>query len=501
LRDQTNLATRPGRRLRRWLGRGVLVVAALYLLLLIPGPRPPTPTGAGKSAFVWNRDAFWSELERQFVAARSLDSNAVSGQILGGLFENTRLLDVIASTPFPPQSDQFARLETNLFRLAPLVAACPGWLPDYSALISRTRREVKRQSQRWDLNSDPARACLYRLIYGGRAALEEVMLQAAATTSISPVLLETHEPSRTPAVEIHGVTLHSGDVLVSRGGAPTSALIARGNDYPGNFSHVALLYVDATNGKPSVIESHIECGVAVATLEEYLHAKKLRILVLRPRADLPLLIADPLAPHKAATAALAEANGRHIPYDFAMDYQDHREQFCSEVASAAYETVNLKLWMDMSFISAATVTAWLGSLGVRHFETQEPADLEFDPQLCVVAEWRDPATLFKAHVDDAVTDAMLERAAPGRPLDYSLWRLPLARLGKGYSVLLNKLGRVGPIPEGMGAATALRVDKYLGEHEALTARVLVLAESFKSKHGYPPPYWELLKLAREACRE
>ena len=32
--------------------------------------------------------------------------------------------------------------------------------------------------------------------------------------------------------------------MPSAGGAATSALIARGNDFPGNFSHIALVHVD-----------------------------------------------------------------------------------------------------------------------------------------------------------------------------------------------------------------------------------------------------------------
>lgn len=351
------------------------------------------------------------------------------------------------------------------------------------------------------MNSPTHRTQLYRLVHGGRMALEEAMLQAPPDAKLPEVVRGDDEPSRTPAANILGVTVHSGDILLSRGGAPTSALIARGNDFPGNFSHVALLHVDEQSGQTCVVESHIERGVAVATFDEYLRDKKLRVLVLRLRADLPALVADPLLPHKAASRALAEARRRHIPYDFAMNWHDHDAQFCSEVAAAAYEAFGVRLWMGLSHISSPTVRAWLASLGVRHFETQEPADLEYDPQLRVVAEWRDRTTLFKAHVDDAVTDAMLAEAEPGVPLRYSLARLPLARVVKVYSVALNLLGKVGPIPEGMSAATALRVGDYRRAHAAIASRVLLLAEEFKNQRGYPPPFWELVRLARQARRE
>jgi hypothetical protein len=305
------------------------------------------------------------------------------------------------------------------------------------------------------------------------------------------------EPSAAPSAVVRGVTLHSGDILLSRGGAATSALIARGNDFPGNFSHVALVHVDEATGAVSVIEAHIECGVTVSPIETYLRGAKLRILALRLRADLPALTANPRLPHQAAANALREATARHIPYDFAMDYRDSSRQFCSEVAAAAYQPLGVTLWMNLSHLSSPGVIAWLSALGVRHFETQEPSDLEYDPQLRVVAEWRDPGTLFQDHLDNAVMDAMLEGAGRGRRLEYEWQRLPAARLAKAWSVVKNRFGGVGPVPEGMSAATALRVEKLRADHAALTTRLQDKVAQFKADRGYTPPYWELVRMARE----
>jgi hypothetical protein len=275
-------------------------------------------------------------------------------------------------------------------------------------------------------------------------------------------------------------------------------LIARGNDFPGNFSHVALVHVDEATKQVSVIESHIESGVGVSPIEKYLADTKLRIMVLRLRADLPQLAADPLLPHKASSLAISNALARHIPYDFTMDYHDASKLFCSEVAAAAYQPFGVTLWMGISHLSSPGVTSWLAALGARHFETQEPSDLEYDPQLRVVAEWRDPGTLFKDHTDNAVIDVMLEAAERGEKLSYNPWRLPAVRFAKAYSVILNWFGKTGPVPEGMSAAAALRVQRLKAAHAALKGRLLEKAEKFRAERGYAPPYWELLRLAREA---
>jgi hypothetical protein len=278
-------------------------------------------------------------------------------------------------------------------------------------------------------------------------------------------------------------------------------LIARGNDFPGNFSHVALVHVEEKSRGLSVIEAHIERGVVVSSLADYLADKKLRVMVLRPRADLPLLLSDPALPHKVASRALQEAKTRHIPYDFEMNYRDHAKQFCSEVASAAYERAGIRLWMGVSHLSSRGITSWLSAFGAKYFETQEPSDLEYDPQLSVVAEWRDAAVLFQDHADNAVIDAMLEGADAGERLDYPRLMLPFARLAKGYSIAMNVFGRAGPVPEGMSATAALRNKTFSRRHAAIKARLLVLAAEFKKRNGYAAPYWELVKLARKATRE
>jgi len=285
---------------------------------------------------------------------------------------------------------------------------------------------------------------------------------------------------------------------VSRGGYPTSALIARGNDYPGNFSHVGLVHVDSISHAASVIEAHIERGVAVSTADGYLRDKKLRIMVLRLRADLPALIADPLLPHRAASLALERARSGHIAYDFDMDYTDPSRLFCSEVASSVYGELGVRLWTGLSTISAPGLRRWLSAFGVRHFETQEPSDLEYDPQLVVVAEWRDAGALMQDHIDNAAIDAMLEGAEAGDALSYPWYQLPVARLVKAYSWFVGGLGGQGPVPQGMSARAALRNRAFSARQRWVAARVSEAATRWTRQQGYPPPYWVLLDLARTA---
>jgi hypothetical protein len=330
-----------------------------------------------------------------------------------------------------------------------------------------------------------------------RAAVEEVLLQAD-TINFNPILTVTDEPSVTPSAIIQGIRIHSGDLLVSRGGAEVSAFISRGNDYPGNFSHVALVYINATNNQPWFIEAHIEKGVAIATAEEYLNDKKLRFMVLRPRFNLPQLQANPMLPHDAAKTAYEESMRRHIPYDFKMNFYDSSSMFCSEVGSFAYRQHGLHLWQAESTISAPGTVQWLNTFGVENFVTQMPSDLEYDPQLSLVAEWCDPETLLKDHLDNAVMDALLERANAGMEIGYSRWLLPLARIVKAYSMLLNSLGKPGIIPEGMSATQALKNNSFVDLYQQTKKNTEEKINSFRKEKGYRPPYWVMVAFARQS---
>ncbi len=486
----------------RWRRAAWLVVfaAALFAVLWLPWPESAPPLPAGGTPFAWRQDERWRALEAAFRDARSAGCPALAPRIGTALAAGGRLLAAAAARPLEPDAAMLVELERTAFEIGPMVAACPERIPDYVALVTRLRSVVKDQSRRWNVNSAATRERLYRLLYGSRAAVEEAMLQAPPG-AVPALSRSEDEPSATPGAEVLGVRIHSGDILLSRGGAPTSALIARGNDFPGNFSHVALVYVDARSGQPCVIEAHIERGVAVSSVSDYLRDVKLRVMVLRPRADLPRLAADPMLPHEAAAAALAAARRGHIAYDFAMDFRDHSRLFCSEVASAAYESVGITLWTGLSHISSPGLATWLAGFGVANFETEEPSDLEYDPQLRVVAEWRDPDTLFSDHVDNAVVDAMLEGAEAGDPLTYPIALLPVARLAKAYSWLLNRVGAVGPVPEGLSAAAALRNREFTRTHAAIKTEVVRLAQEFTRRNGYRPPYWELIALARRARGE
>lgn len=476
----------------------ILFIAAAYLFLLIPFDNIQSIPEGDKKPFIWNSDSLWKNLEQEFIQAEMDGCDKIKFRVDSLIVNSKILLNKISVEPLNPLDYKFIILENNIFRIAPLIPVCNQYFSDYIDFYSSLRKVVKEQSINWDMNSTDAKNTLYRLLYGNRTAIEEIMLQLPKS-SVTNLIKGVDEPSSTPSANILGFNVHSGDILVSRGGAPTSALIARGNDYPGNFSHIALVHIDEKTKLVSIIESHIEKGVTISSLDEYLNDKKLRIMVLRVRMD--LIEDNPMLPHKAAEFSLNEAKKRHIPYDFEMNINDFEKQFCSEVASSAYKKFGITLWSGLSTISSKGTRNWLGAFGVEYFETQEPSDLEYDPQVSVVAEWRDQETLYQDHMDNAITDIMLEEADSGKVLSFDWYVLPVGRIMKLYSTVLNLFGSEGPVPEGMSAEAALKNVEYSETHNRIKEKLVILAHQFKTQKGYTPPYWELINLARQVRNE
>jgi hypothetical protein len=479
----------------------IAALGLLYLLLLIPDSKEKNVTvETGKKPFAWNRDAQWLQMEELFKQAKQMDTTKLDSLINAYRTVAEKEFTLLQNKNTPAQDSAWTRTENSFFILASQVAVKQNYIPWLIGYYTRLRNLIKQQSQQWDINELTARNTVYTLLYGLRAAVEEVLLQTDSL-HFPAAMLVNNEKSFTPAASIFGIEVHSGDLLVSRGGAEVSALISRGNDYPGNFSHIALIYVDEKTKEPFLIEAHIEKGVAIATVAQYENDKKLRFMVMRPRADLPAMIADSMLPQKAAKRMFDEAGKRHIRYDFKMNFNDTIEMFCSEVASYAYRTNGLQVWKYPSTISSAGVVNWLHDFGVENFVTQMPSDLEYDPQLAVVAEWRDPETLFKDHIDNAVMDALLEKANKGEVIDYNIWKLPIVRVIKGYCIIKNLFGKIGMIPEGMSATRALKNQTFVAMHVKVKNKTMQMADEYFKKNGYRPPYWQLIKFANAAASE
>jgi hypothetical protein len=200
--------------------------------------------------------------------------------------------------------------------------------------------------------------------------------------------------------------LRSGDLLLSRGDAFTSAAIARVGDIEGQFSHLAMIYIDEKTHKKYTIEAHIEIGVVAAPFENYLADYKVRSTLFRFRGD--PAIAHQAAKYMFEKARQATAAGANIPYDFKFNPQDESEVFCAEVAAMGYRHATrgkIELPAYESRITAR-YREFLNEIGMTMDRTFAPMDLEVDPHFDLVAEWRDLSRTHQSHRKDEVLTAI-----------------------------------------------------------------------------------------------
>lgn len=81
-------------------------------------------------------------------------------------------------------------------------------------------------------------------------------------------------------------------------------------------------------------------------------------------------------------------------------------------------------------------------------------------------------------------------------LDYDWWLLPVYRVAKVYSAVLNAFGAAGPVPEGMSATVALRVRRLGHMHDVVRAGLEKEIARFNEENHYRPPYWRLVRFAQ-----
>lgn len=141
------------------------------------------------------------------------------------------------------------------------------------------------------------------------------------------------------------------------------------------------------------------------------------------------------------------AGGTPFPWDRDGLFRELEREFRAAAgAGAGAAGAQAQEWMDEG----------RAALGVRHYTALVPSDLEYDPSLTPVAEWRNPRGVAQDRVDGAILDALLEAVEGRARLGYAWWELPLARLAKGWSVFAAALGADPLILPGMWAGAALR---------------------------------------------
>lgn len=200
--------------------------------------------------------------------------------------------------------------------------------------------------------------------------------------------------------------LKSGDIILSRGNAYTSAAISMLGEYDTQFSHLSMVYKDE-KGKIWTVEAHIEVGSFVRPLEDHIEDNNFRTMVFRYDDEALAAKAAVYIFNKVKKASDTRGN---INYDFGFDNSDSKELFCSEIASYSFKAASNNTVAIPQFMSRVQKRKplFMEQLGISVNESFIPGDLEIDPRFKMIAEWKDAGRVKDILQKDALIQSMYE---------------------------------------------------------------------------------------------
>lgn len=196
-------------------------------------------------------------------------------------------------------------------------------------------------------------------------------------------------------------SLRDGDIFVTKGNFFFSGALAKIGIYDTHFSHQGIVH--KIDDQFYTAEAHPEVGATVRKLEEMNNNdKNVRTLVVRfPQEE----ISREAGKHGYDVVKNAMDSGVNVPYDFTMNYNEKDFLFCSELVTYAFE---LATDNEIQFPMYRTEfelkkSNFAKKLGITSADALHPGDIEFDPRVVTVAEWRD----FSRVMDNIVKDEIL----------------------------------------------------------------------------------------------
>lgn len=196
----------------------------------------------------------------------------------------------------------------------------------------------------------------------------------------------------------------SGDILMSRGNSFVSAAIARSGEALGQFSHLSLVYIEEKTGKIYTIESHIAAGVLIRPIEDHILQGNARESIYRYH--------DQQLAHAAAKAMYEMAKKfkepNNIPYDFERDMNEPSAFDCSEVVREGFKRASHGKILFPMYITRLPkdLMPFINSLGIKTDLSFSPEDMDVDPRVELVAEWRDLNKVEDVRIKNQIADSM-----------------------------------------------------------------------------------------------
>ena len=283
----------------------------------------------------------------------------------------------------------------------------------------------------------------------------------------------------------------SGDMMMTRTSSFVSAVIARIGDEDGQFSHAAMIYID-NNGQIYVMESLIEEGVKISPFGEWKkknhHA---RAVLFRYHDEKE---GRNVANRLYQYIQLQLKSKGEIPYDFHMNDRDQSEIYCAELVQFGFNHSNIyTIPTFRSSYKRLENHPFLKELTIHTYEGFAPSDLEVEPHINLVAEWRNYDETRDARMEDAIqTKVLYWMSKKG----YLLKRTPQSFLFANIGIFARKAFGIKKdlIPLNMPEGFLENIIKLYDLNKILEKYLSDLNIQYQKKYGYPMDYGTMMHI-------
>ena len=349
--------------------------------------------------------------------------------------------------------------------------------------------------ERFDSLPAPTRACVDAVRRGLRYSrfaqdyLADWLYQRGVIGQTPKRLLAGGYPHTMLNPKFEKIEFKTGDILIARGTAVVSSLIARLGDEEGDFSHLAIVSEDV-HGKKYIVQSLIQTGTIITPLNEFLAETEGRMVLLRFKDQALAARAARLIIHRAAQAL---ARGAAIPYDFAVDSSERYYIYCAELMEYAFELASggrVRVPRYRTSLRHLQGTPFLHQVGIYVSDVTTPQDTELDPRFDIVAEYVNIPKIHSVRLQNAAVTAMLSWFVHG----YELQPDPSSEALVHVLVAALRMGLLGSkftqyhVPE----KAVLTWYKSSTVVNLLTQVSTEIDAQFSRRHGYSPTFRELL---------
>lgn len=228
-----------------------------------------------------------------------------------------------------------------------------------------------------------------------------------------------------------GINIQSGDLLVTRAKSAVSGTIARMSDIPGQHSHMILFYKDPATQDVWTLEVLLESNIRVRPLDELFDRPLGRMILFRAKPDYREKFVEAAELMWTMIRERPWKKDLEFIYDYELDGEECRPKDLVDIASLIGWSEAYPVCDCMEIICTGMIErplSWIAPeldfprfpsrleslpesfktmVGLEADEFFFPVDLEVDPHVDLVAEWRDPRVLRELQLVDLVWTSML----------------------------------------------------------------------------------------------